>query len=375
MYKNNHKKRIMFFLYSLSGGGAERTVINIMNNLDKNKYELILVLGTDKNDDYKGLLNNNIKIKILNSKKLRYSLFKLRRMIIDENPDLLFSTINSNNIMMILSKLLTFKKIPVIVREANNRTASGKVTILNKNITRILYNNFASAVVALSNGVKEDLTENFSINKEKISVIYNPIEVEKIKDMSSEKIEDLEFAGEQKVIVSVGRLVEQKNFPLLFNAFKKVKESIDCKLVIVGKGHLEQSLKNLSEELGVFDDVIFLGFKENPYKYMKMADVFVLSSKWEGFGHVIVEAMATGTPVISTDCKSGPSEIIEDNKYGVLVPVENPRILAEKMVELLNNDSLREKYIELGYERAQHFKASEITKEYEKIFDEIILSK
>lgn len=366
------RRKIMFFLYTLSGGGAERTVVNILNHLDEKKYEVILVLGTNKNNDYCDFLSKNIRIKILNSKRLRYSLIRLIKAINEEKPDILFSTLNNNNIILLLAKTLTFKKVPTIVREANNRTKSGTVTIINKWMTYFFYNYIATKIIALSQGVKNDLVENFSIEEKKISVIYNPVDIQLIKKLKNENVEELNIKRKERLIIAVGRLVDQKDYPTLLKAFKIIASSkVNVRLIILGKGPLKKELKTYCEKLNIKNNVLFLGFKKNPYKYMKKSDLFVLSSKWEGFGHVIVEAMVTGTPVISTNCNSGPSEILEDNKYGILVPVEDHVTLSEKIIDLLENEELREKYIKQGYIRAEKFNVKNIVNEYEKIFDEV----
>src|SRR5690625_3087537 len=309
------KKKVLFFLFSLSGGGAERTVINVMNNINEEKYEVLLVLGTDKSNDYIDLLKKDIEVRVLHSSKLRYCLWKLAKCIRKEKPDLLFSTINANNIILLLASILSLRKVPTIVREANNRTQSGSVSFMNKGMPNILYNNFSKKVIALSDGVKNDLAKNFHVKENKIDVIYNPIEVDKIKKLSRDEVRELNKNGEERVIISVGRLVEQKDFRTLLNAFSRVSQIINSRLIILGKGPQECELTELSKDLGIEEKVSFLGFKNNPYKYMSKADVFILSSQWEGFGHVIVEAMATGTPVISTNCNSGPAEIIQKDRY------------------------------------------------------------
>src|SRR5690625_538577 len=368
MIITNAKKKVMFFLHSLGRGGAERTMINIMNNLNHIKLEVVLFLCTNKNNRYEKILNEKIKVNVLGIDRLRFAFFKLRKVIIKEEPDLLFSTMNPNNIALLISKIFSLVKIPVIIREANNRSASGKVTWLNKKVTRLLYNNFANKVVALSNGVKEDLINEFKIKPEKIEVIYNPVEVEKIKEMATQSIKDVSILNSEKTIISVARLVEQKNYPLLLKAFKKVREKIKCKLLILGTGYLEDELKELSRELGIDKYIVFLGFKDNPYKYMQKSDLFVLSSNWEGFGHVIVEAMASGTPVIATDCKSGPREIIGNSEFGILTPVNNVNALAKEISFLLKNEQEAQVYKEKGLERAKKFTSNKIVKEYESLF-------
>lgn len=366
------KKKIMFFLYTLAGGGAERTVINIINNLDREKFKVVLVLGTNKHNDYTDFLPDDIDIRILNSKRLRFSLIKLIRVINQERPDLLFSTLNLNNIALLLAKSLTFRNIPTVVREANNRTQSGTVSIINKLMTFLFYNYSANKVIALSEGVKQDLINNFHIKENKIRVIYNPVEINQINCLCGEDINDFKKKDNERLIVSIGRLVEQKDYPTLLKAFSIVSTKVNARLLILGKGPLEKNLKDLCKDLRIDDKVVFLGFKKNPYKYLKISDVFVLSSKWEGFGHVIVEAMATGTPVISTNCNSGPSEIIGDNKYGILVPVGDYNTMAKKIVNLLNDKESLRKYSEQGLIRAKSYDAKNITKEYENTFLELI---
>lgn len=361
-------KTIMFFLYSLAGGGAERTVVNILNNLNRQKFKPILVLVTRKNTAYIDLLPDDIEVISLNTRKLRYSLLKLRKCIIDKNPDLLFSTLNPNNIILALANVLSFKMIPHVMREANNRTESGNVTKMNKLITFFTYNYLSKIIVALSVGVKDDLAENFKIKNNKIEVIYNPIEVANIKKNCNELVNDMQIDRNKKTIIAVGRLVEQKDFGTLITAFSEVCKTIKSKLIILGKGPLEKELKDLANQLDIGNKVEFLGFKKNPYKYMKQADIFVLSSRWEGFGHVIVEAMACGTPVIATDCKSGPKEIIGDDEYGMLVPIQNSEALAKAIIYLLNNENKREGYRRSGFKRAKDFEARKIIKQYEDVF-------
>ena len=358
----------MFYLSALKGGGAERTVVNIVNNLNKNKFEVVLVLLNNTNNDYIDLVSEDVKIRYLECNRIRYGIFKLRKAIVEEKPDLLFSTLINNNLTLLAAKLLTFRKIPTIVREASNRTASGKVSLLNKIITFISYNFFAKEIIALSEGVREDLIYNFKISPRKIRVIYNPVEVDKIRLKSQDKITIFKEKSNVKNIIAVGRLVEAKDYFTLLRAMKIVLNKENVKLNIIGKGILEETLKKTSKDLGIDNSVQFLGFKTNPYKYMRESDLFVLSSKREGFGHVIVEAMAVGVPVISTNCNSGPAEIIKDDKYGVLVPVGDYKTLAKKIVELLRNENLRQYYREIGPQRARDFEAKKIVNKYEKIF-------
>ncbi len=368
------KKKILFFMQALTGGGAERTVINIMNYLNREKFEIVFVLGNKNLNDYSMFINNEVNIKYLNTSRLRYSFFKLRKALIIEKPDLIFTTLNSNNILVSITNATLRKRIPLLIREANNRAQSKKVTRLNRLMTRYCYNYLSNGVIALSKGVKKDLVKNFQINSKKIQVIYNPIDLDTINKFKNENVDDLYNENGEKTIIAVGRLVEQKDYPTLLKAFRIVNTQFRVKLLILGKGPLENELKNLSYSLGIEENVIFKGFESNPYKYIQKADLFVLTSKWEGFGHVIVEAMACRTPVVSTDCNSGPREIIEDNKYGILVPVSDYEQLSKQIITLLKSENQRNKYIIKGYERAMSFRAAEIVGKYEQVFNETILN-
>lgn len=366
------RKKILIYMFNLAGGGAERTIVNLINNINKEIFEVILIIGSNQNNDYINLVDNRIKIIYLNSDRRKKNILKISKIIRYEKPDILFSTLNINNITIILAKILSLKRVPIVVRETNNRTAAGGVSLINRIITYILYNYFSSNIISLSNGVKEDLVKSFKIKNKKIKVIYNPVDLDKIYKLKNEEILDLKKEENEKLIISVGRLAEQKDYFTLLKAFKIVEKNLKSKLLILGKGPQEQLLKDKCYELNIEEKVVFMGFNDNPYKYMKNSDVFVLSSKWEGFGHVIVEAMATGIPVISTDCKSGPAEIINNNKYGILVPVGDYKKMANEIQNILTNNELAQKYIEKGNYRKEKFNVSSIVKEYEKIFLSLI---
>lgn len=370
------KRKILFFIPSLAGGGAERTIVNIINHLDYSKFDPVLVMCQEITFDYQkneyiDFLNKKCKIIYLNCKLNKLSIFKLilelKKCINREKPDLIFSTRLKVNIIAMISKILAKGNVPIVLRESTNRSEEGISKIL-KLITKYFYNK-ANYVIALSNGVKTDLVQNFRIKRDKIKVIYNPVDLHHIKNQSKESIEEnFLFKGDSKIIISVGRLFEQKDFKTLIKAFKIVDFKIDAKLVILGKGPLEKELKQLAKDLGIENKVYFLGFKKNPYKYIKRANLFVLSSKFEGFGHVIVESMAVGTPVISTDCKSGPGEILENGKYGKLVNVGDSKGLANEIISLLNDSDSCHYFSKIGIERSLFFEAKKIIKEYEDIF-------
>jgi glycosyltransferase involved in cell wall biosynthesis len=200
---------------------------------------------------------------------------------------------------------------------------------------RFLYP-FADSIIAISHGVARDLATTAKLSLESIEVIYNPTISPQLSEKSQESIGHPWFApGQSPVVLGVGRLEQQKDFPTLIHAFAKVRQMQTAKLVILGSGREEKKLLSLVNELKLNEDVAMLGFVDNPYAYMAKSAVFVLSSAWEGFGNVIVEAMAVGTPVVSTNCPNGPEEILDNGKYGELVPVGDSQAMAEAILRVL----------------------------------------
>jgi glycosyltransferase involved in cell wall biosynthesis len=203
--------------------------------------------------------------------------------------------------------------------------------------------------------------------KKKIITIYNPIINQKIFEMASQPVNHPLFKNKRdyKIILGAGRLTSQKDFTTLIKAFYHVKKQINSKLVILGEGEEKFALENLIREMNLQNDVILFGFVENPYPYYKNADVFVLSSRFEGLPTVLIEAMALSVPVVSTDCPTGPREILDNSKYGPLVPVGDENKLAEEIIKILQNKyKISEKLL---YSRALEFDMNKNIKKYKDV--------
>jgi len=238
-------------------------------------------------------------------------------------------------------------------------------------IVRHLYPH-ADRIIAIAKGVKRDLLDFLSLHSEKVSVVYNAIDIAAIDRLKREEVSHPWFQDDIPVLLACGRLAFPKNYPLLLKAFTKVQRYIKAKLLILGEGEEKGSLENLVRELRIKDNVIFLGFQRNPYKFMAKSHVFILSSSREGFPNVLIEAMACGLPVISTRCPSGPDEIITNEVNGMLVPVGNVDALATAIIRLLKDDQLRRRLSEAGRRRAQDFRAEKMMAEYERVFLEVM---
>lgn len=368
------KKKILFFIYRLGGGGAARTMLNIVNHLDRSKFEPILVT-LNFTYDYEQYVHDDVTFVKLNTKRLRSSIFPLAAFIRKQRPDIVFSTIPTYNTVAILAKLLSFSNTKLIVREAAFLGGTFKENMMLR-IYGFLYR-FAKKVIALSEGVKENLVDRYGVKREKIKVIYNPVDLAHINHQSElgeiAKQDQSIFNKGKKIIITAGRLVKEKDQETLIRAFAQIREATNSELVILGEGELEAELKEVASLCRVKDSVHFVGFQKNPYVYFKHADLFVLTSLNEGFGHVLVEAMATGTPVVSTRCKPGAEEVLQHGEFGRICNVGDVEDLATTMKEVLEqNDAARSEMIEKGYKRSRQFDATSIIKQYEEVFMETI---
>lgn len=378
-----NKIKVLFFISSLAGGGAERVMAEILHHIDKDKIEPVLVLLHPYDDSpYKEYLSKDARVIVVGRRsdssvdKIK-QFFSFIQVIRREKPHVILSMLTHNNIMAILAGI--FLRIKVIVSEHSTlskvvKTKEGRkilwfpVAILVK----VLYG-YADKIVAVSEGVKIDLQEEFNIPSNKIKVIYNPIDFSLIAELSSLPEEHPFFKEKVPIVIAVGRLVWQKKFDTLIKAFGKVLSKVDARLIILGDGSEKESLKKLIQDMNITDKVFLVGFQKNPYKFLSKADLFVLSSIYEGLPMVILEAMTCGTPVIATDCKSGPREILADGKYGLLVPVGDEDIFSEEIIRLLKDRELREKFSRLGKERVKDFSIEKIIKQYENLIYEIVI--
>ncbi|QQK78482.1 glycosyltransferase [Salicibibacter cibi] len=364
------KTKVMFFIYEMGAGGAARTLLNIINHLDRTRFTPVLVT-LNFSGTYEQELAEDVTFIKLETKRLRKAIFPLAKVIRAEKPHIVFSTqFPDLNVAAILANLFSFTRAKSIVREADH-FGGGFRTNTRLFITGFFYK-CSRQVISLSEGVKENLVRRYKIKPGHIQVIHNPIDVENIQAKMNEEI-DAEhrnlFATEDNVIVTAGRLVEQKDQQTLLKAFAAVHARIKSRLVILGEGPLQATLEQQAAELNIGEHVHFIGFQSNPYRYFRRADAFVLASKHEGFSHVIAEALATGTPVVSTDCRSGPAEVLNDGEFGSLCEVGNDAQMAEQIAEVLSlSEKERTECVGKGYKRAKDFDAGQIVAQYEETF-------
>ena len=365
------KKILLFVIPSLVEGGAERVITNVITYLDKEKYDIYLALF-EKKGPYLHQIPDYVKVYDF-KKKSRYSFLKLilrlNRLFRKLRPNTVVSFLAYTNVVVHLAKFMAGYRFNLVTSVQTNlslETSNARLSRIRYFLYKFLFN-YANFIVVPSAGVKKDLEEKFNIIERKIKIIYTPIDLKKIMKLKEEEVKDLRIK-ENSFLLTLGRLTKAKGHPYLLRAYSRINEEIHEKFVILGRGQEEERLKSLVNELGIREHVIFLGFQKNPYKFLNKASIFVLSSLWEGFPNVLLEAMVCGVPVISTDCPSGPSEIITNGKNGILVPPADEEALAEAMLKLLKNKNLRKHFSIKGKKRAEDFRIEKILPQYEELF-------
>jgi glycosyltransferase involved in cell wall biosynthesis len=227
-------------------------------------------------------------------------------------------------------------------------------------------------VVAVSEGVRHDLIQLLDLEKHKVHTIYNPIIDARLKKMGSEVLKHHWFESRQvPVILAVGRLSVEKDYPTLIRAFQLVRQKRLTRLLILGEGEEKTRLQSLVNELFLSQDVEFTGFVANPFAFMKQASCCAISSTFEGFGNVIVESLAMGCCVVSTDCPSGPSEILNGGEFGRMVPVGDVTAMAGAILQTLNDGCCLSSLSSLN-SHLQKFEIESVTKQYCDLFDRLI---
>jgi glycosyltransferase involved in cell wall biosynthesis len=350
---------LAIFLTYLRGGGVERVIINLARGFVEQGLSVDLVLVREEGD-FLSLVPPEVRVVNLEGKRLISSLPALVRYLKENKPVAMLSAMQDINLVALWSRRLAGVPTRVVVSVHNTVSReSQNSTQLKRRIAPYLARKFypwADAIVTVSQGSADDLV-NLGLSSKRIQVIYNPVVTPELFEKAKEPIDHPWFEpGSPPVILGVGRLEKQKDFPTLIRAFAQVHKQRPARLMILGEGKDRPDLEALVQELGLEDDVALPGFVANPFAYMASSAVFVLSSLYEGLPTVLIEAIAVGTRVVSTDCPSGPTEILENGRYGKLVAVGDIKGMAEAIVSTLENppdsESLQLKAAEFSLEKA-----------------------
>ncbi|MFC1465575.1 MAG: glycosyltransferase [Candidatus Brachytrichaceae bacterium NZ_4S206] len=340
-------KRIAIFLPSLAGGGAEHIIVQLANHFSQRGVSVDLVLAQNTGV-WRDKVSPDVRVIDLRARRTVSALPWLIKYLRAAQPTCILATLLHANVVAALATALANTGIRLVLREANFFTEQKRrATKMNAKAALSLaawaYRR-AHRVVAVSQAMAEDLRNALGLPTEKVVTIHNPVDLDALQDAAKMPVDHrwLSNNADLPVILGVGRLEAQKDFATLLRAFAIVKAQRDCRLIILGEGALRGQLTALARELDVADSVDMPGFAKNPYAYLLRASVFVLSSAHEGMPNALIEALALGVPVVATNCRSGPAEILEDGRWGQLVPVGDVPAMANAILETLAKPLIQE---------------------------------
>jgi len=364
-------KKIIIYLPNLKGGGAEKVYLNLANDWIKQGINVTFLLNK-KEGDYLKFVDKNIKIINLDINRIREGLLKLPFIFYKEKASICIVAMwPLTSITILIFRLFLIKTKLIISDHVNLEKSIENETSFNLNlfkfILKITYP-LTDGIICVSEGVKSQVSKISNIKKNKIKVINNPI----VPDNNYNKLLYFQKYNKflKRTIISVGTLKDQKNHEFLIKTFAKINKDIEAQLIIVGQGPLKNKLKNLIIELDERERISIIDFDANIFEYYLKSHIFVLSSKWEGFGNVIVEAMHCGLEIISSNCDYGPSEILENGKYGILFDHNDQNGLLKELKKLINKNKIN--FNKKNFIKSFDFSISKISKQYINYINEII---
>lgn len=369
-------KKMAFMINSMAGGGAEKLVKTLLEQLQNDGWSVELIY-LEKDDVYS--VDKNIKVTYLTDwdksvsgiKKLLFLpilAFRLFNYIKKHQIKTVQSHLFRANYVNLLAKSFFRSTHDVqivnhsVISRYKNEGLSGKINLF---LIKKLYP-FADKIISVSNVVQKDMQNLFSFENEK-KVIYNMFDINEIRQIANEEIDNFKFDKAKKYIVSVGRLISLKRNQDLIYVLSHLDSNVE--LIFIGEGKEKENLVNLAKKLDISKRVHFLGWVENPYKYIYHSNILACTSQTESFGNVLVEAMTCGVPVVSTKC-GGPEEIIDDEVDGYLVDIGDVDRMVEKINLILNDDELSNKLILNATEKIKLFDSASIMKEYKKVLED-----
>jgi glycosyltransferase involved in cell wall biosynthesis len=357
------QKKIAIFLRDLDGGGIQKVVINLAKEMAKNGISIDIVVTSPKNS-FLEKFPSEIEIVNLNSPMVLLSVFLLVQYLKRNKIDILLSNGHSNNLAVVIAKvIMRLSTHSILITHTNlslHKLRTPQKFKLLRFFMRLFYP-YADTLVAVSQGTARELESELGLRKNSVKTIYNPIVNENLITKINEPLDHPWFQPNQPpVFLAVGRLSPEKDYINMLQAFAHLRTQRQARLLILGEGNMRSELELLAKKLGIESDVYMPGFVNNPYAYMSRSSVFVLSSQYEALPTVICEAMACGCSVVSTNCNYGPSEILENGKYGLLVPIKAPISLADAMLKTLDNPIEKS----LLLQRANDFRADYILPMY-----------
>ena len=384
----SNPKVALFIVPSFSGGGAERCALEVLKNLDSTKYSRHL-LPFQRQGEYSDELHQDLvvsgpgrqgRIHAFLPRSIRkwvLSALEIAKVARRLQPDVVVTFLPEAGLPTSLVRWLRLAPPFLWVISEQNATRR-RVRETNPSWWRRWIQDHwigrayraADHVIAVSEGVKQGLIDDYALEAERLTVIFNPVDIQRVQT-AADQAPPVEWSGKE-LVVAMGRLTRQKGFDVLLHAFSLIRTARPASLLILGVGEERGCLEDMARNLEITDNVHLVGFKSNPWSYLRSADVFVLSSRWEGCPLVIGEAMACETPVVATDCDYGPGELITNCSNGLLVPTENPQALANAVLEVLSEPEKGERLARAGLVRAKELDISVICVQYDRLICDLL---
>ena len=362
------RKRVLFLVPSLIGGGAQRVFSILLRHLDRSRFEphIAMVQATGV---YLQDIPQDVVVHDLNISRVRYAAPGIIRTIWKIRPHTVLSTLGHVNLTLMAVKPLLPRGTRLLIREAAVASAFLDLEMKHPGIWRWFYRHLyrrADRIICLSDSMVDDMMKNFNLPRAKLVRIYNPVDIERIRQSAEREANP--YSGPGPHLVAVGRLCRQKGYDILLDAMPAVLKRISsAQLSILGEGPLEGELRHQAHNLNLIDSVHFLGFQQNPWTYLKHADLFVLPSRYEGLPNVLLETLALGTPVVAADCPGAMREIRDHEQQMVLVPPENPDALADAIISACTACA-NASYSQPSEQRLRKFSVQQIVEEYSALF-------
>jgi glycosyltransferase involved in cell wall biosynthesis len=367
--------KICVVIPSLAGGGAERVAVTVLSALDPARYERVLYLFSGEGV-YFDRLSPDVQVVVARQHSWQARMRELAEFFRTARPDI---------VMPFLSYFITAtaarfagSRAKVVFNQGTPTTGflsdpdfSWRSPVRRRffaAMTRYFYKR-ADAVVVTSKGVEDDLVTKYRVPRAKIRVLHNPVDVESIRQLATESIADAGLTTTRPVIVAAGRLADVKNYALLIDAVAELARRDPVDAWILGDGEERDRLARRAVGKGLKDAVRFLGFQANPWRFIARANAFVLTSRYEGFGNVLVEAMACGVPVIATR-SPGTIEIVEDGENGLLVD-HNAGSVAKAIERVLRDIGLRQRIVSRARADVEHYGVPQVAERYDRMFREL----
>jgi glycosyltransferase involved in cell wall biosynthesis len=376
--------KILFLLPTHVFGGAERTSQNLLKCIDKERFEICLVTSKTVFQNFQDIditkfspvEDLGINVWFTTLRRFLQDVKRVATLLRNEEPDIAFGMMHYPSSLLVFAKKIYRLQTKVVVSPRGpsieylryfekkffrNRCLKGIFNFFCK---------YADRLIVSSQGMQEECIDHFHADPAKVSVIPNSVDFNDIMKKVEEKV-DIDMREGTYLLTASGRLESEKNMSFLLRAFSEVRGRIQASLLIIGDGTERQHLERLSQGMKLDKDVVFVGYTSNPYKYIRISDLFVHTCLFEGFANSIIESMACGVPVIALDCPYGPRDIIRHEENGILVPMGNEGALADAIVRVLQDKTLRNALALKGLERAKDFSVDEMVKRYERVFSEV----